>query len=76
MLRTGPYFIFECQNLLDRDVLVHTHTTVMDGKPITFRASSDNQIPTSLRFNMASILDQGPGPPMAVFGGGLDAPPS
>ena len=55
VLRTGPYFIFECQNLLDKDALLHTHTTIIDGKPITFRASSDSEIPSSLRFHMASL---------------------
>lgn len=55
VLRTGPYFIFECQNLLDKDAFLHTHTTIMDGKPITFRDSSESQIPSSLSFNMASL---------------------
>ena len=55
VLRTGPYFIFECTNLLDREALLQVHITIIDGKPITFRATSDNQIPSSLRFNMASI---------------------
>lgn len=55
MLRTGPYFILECQNLLDRDAILHYHTVIIDGKPITFRASSDSQVPTSIQFHMAKV---------------------
>lgn len=53
--RTGPYFIFECQSLLDRDALISLNTTFIDGKPLTLRPSSENQVPASVNFNMARI---------------------
>lgn len=53
--RTGTFFIFECQNPVDRDSLLLLNTTMIDGKPITFRPCSEYQIPASINFNMARL---------------------
>ena len=55
IFRTGPYYIFECQSPRDREAILLLHTTIIDGKPITFRASSETQIPTSINFDTAQI---------------------
>lgn len=53
--RTGPYFLFECQDLLDCEALLHLHTTFMDGKSLTFRPCNPFQTPTSISFSTAQI---------------------
>lgn len=53
--RTGPYFVFECYNLLDRDALISLNTTCIDGKIITFRPSLEDQILATVNFNMARL---------------------
>lgn len=53
--RTGPYYIFQCQNLLDRDALLSLNTTFIDGKPITFHPISEIQIPSTVNLNMTWI---------------------
>lgn len=55
VLRTGPYFILECSNLSARDAILSLSTTIIDGKIITFRPTSGQQIPSSINFNMARI---------------------
>ena len=55
VFRIGAYFIFECQNLLDREAIITLNTTFIDGKVLTFRPSSENQVPSSINFNMARI---------------------
>ena len=55
VLRTGAYFIFECQNLLDREALITLNTTFIDGKTISFRPTSENQVPSTINFNMVRI---------------------
>ena len=53
--RMGAYFIFECTNLLDREAILTLNTTFIDGKIITFRSTSEHQVPSSINFNMARI---------------------
>ena len=53
--RTWPYYVFECYNLLDREALLTLNTTFIDGTIITFRPSSEEQIPAAVNFNMARI---------------------
>ncbi|KMS96673.1 hypothetical protein BVRB_8g200930 [Beta vulgaris subsp. vulgaris] len=55
ILRTGVYFIFECQDPRDSAALLRQHTTVIDGKIITFRASSANQVPSTINFSLATL---------------------
>lgn len=55
IFRIGANFIFGCQNLLDREALLTLNTTFIDGKPITFRPSSENQIPSTVNFNMSRV---------------------
>ena len=49
---TGPYFIFECENLEGKEAI---NTTIIDGKPITFSPFVETQIHISINFNMARI---------------------
>lgn len=53
--RMGPYFLFECKNSRDTESLLTLNTTFIDGNHITFRPSSEQQIPASVNFNMARI---------------------
>lgn len=53
--RTGCYFIFECMHHRDWEVLLLQNTTVMDGKLIIFRPTSEYQVPSNISFNMARI---------------------
>lgn len=53
--RTGPYYVFECEDLRDREAMLTLNTTFIDGKVITFCPSSETQIPASVNFNMARI---------------------
>ena len=55
VLRTGDYFIFECQDPRDRDAILDRHTSIIDGKLITFRSSFANQVPSSINFSLATI---------------------
>ena len=55
VFRTGPYFVLECQNILDRDAILALNTTSIDGKIIYFRPISENQVPASVNFIMVRI---------------------
>ncbi|KAL2901350.1 hypothetical protein RDABS01_026432, partial [Bienertia sinuspersici] len=49
--KTGIYYIFECMHPRDKEALLRIHTTVLDGKVITFRDCDWYTVPSHLNFS-------------------------
>lgn len=53
--RTGIYFIFQCHDPLDREAILQQHTTVIDGRIITFRGLEWYDVLHNINFNFARV---------------------